>query len=556
MTTLKPAAKTANQLLAEAFLAAAGIKPDAKLPLPTDSWEFCRLCVSTQDEHAKAKGLATYIRPLIADGDEYLRMIAEHVATEKAIRVEKSRQLRVTWLVCALLLHRVLTQPGARIAYQAKKWDDADAYLRDRFWFIYNNIPAKFAKPLARYKAGAIEVYHNVEMPTAQIQAVAQGAEQVRQFTFTVWWSDEFAFQADQDESLTAVKPSLDGGGQGIITSSAAGDQNAFYRIGHVPGAYGQGEKTVERLMEGVERWRLNGWTTLKVHYTADPAKRGQWAEQVRQGYSSQAWAQEQDIDFTVQPGKPVFCDTERIITDRQMYSPRLPLYSGFDYSYLANVCLTGQVRKRQDGKHGLHILAEVCCQETTIKPFRDKVLEDRASTFAGHAAGFTDYGDYAANQHTSTGVLIEEIRPIELVTVPTGPGGVRKGIEVIQYLISHGLLSVDPSCSGLIRVLRSAYVWSDKVDKTGSPIPSPEHPFADFADALRYLVVNLFELQDIPSGGQTVIPKIWSGDDWVPVERANWRENVFKGEKRESELQTVILGGYRGEDFAQKGNR
>ena len=235
---------------ASALLTALGVRPSTREPLPLDPWTFCRECVFTQDEHAAAKGLAGYVRPLVADGDDYLRVIADHVATEKRLRIEKSRQLRVTWLLCALLLHRVLIQPGARIAYQAKKFDDADAYLRDRFWFIYQHIPSRYAKPRARYTSGAIEVFSlesqagkeirgfdgshvSSELPTSQIQAVAQGAEQVRQYTFTVWWSDEFAFQEYQDETLRAVQPSLDGGGQGIITSSAAGDQNAFYRLGH-----------------------------------------------------------------------------------------------------------------------------------------------------------------------------------------------------------------------------------------------------------------------------------------------------------------------------------
>lgn len=519
-------AKPLNEILADAFINAAGIAPSVRVPIPLDAWTFCRECVFTQDEHASARG-AHYIRPLVGECDEYLRVIAGAVRDERLLRVEKSRQLRVTWLICALLLHRVLVKNGTRIAYQAKKYDDADAYLRDRFWFIYQHIPEKYKVPRARYIDGRIEVYgeqdalfkaaQSRDLPTSQIQAIAQGAEQVRQFTFSVWWSDEFGFQEQQDESLTAVKPSLDGGGQGIITSSAAGDQNAFYRIGYESGAYGSGgEVRPEKICEGVRRWMLNGWCTLNVHYSADPNKRGDWAKKAREGYSTQAWAQEQEIDFTIQPGDPVFCDTDRIDTTGQNYSPQLPLVSGFDYSFLANVCLTGQVRRRLDGRHELRILNELSALECTIKPFRDQVLADRKKWFAGHAAGYVDYGDFAANQRTATGVLIEEIRPIELITIPTGPGGVRKGLEVIQYLISQKLLAVDPSCEMLLRCLRGAYVWSKKVDQTGSPIPCGDHPFSDHIDALRYLVINLFELQDLENGGHEVVLKEgYRGSNW-----------------------------------------
>ena len=286
-----------------------------------------------------------------------------------------------------------------------------------------------------------------------------------------------------------------------------------------------------EQLTQGVEKWSRNGWTTLKIHFTADPNKRGDWAEKHRGGYSSQAWAQEQEVDFTIQPGTPIFCDTGKIDDRPQNYSPGLPLVSGLDYSFLANVCLTGQVRKREDGRFELRVLSETLCEASFIQPFRDKVLAERARWFGGHASGFVDYGDYAANQRTATGVLIDEIRPIELITVPTGPGGVRKGIEVVQYLISQGLLCVDPSCVGLLRALRGAYVWAEnKLDATGAPVPSGVHPFADFADALRYLCINLFELRPLETGGQEVTLKgQYRGDSWTngPTEKILTQEGT-----------------------------
>jgi phage FluMu gp28-like protein len=186
--------------------------------------------VWTQDEHAKARGL-DYIRPFPQKA--YLETIARIWAREPRLRIEKSRQLLITWLMASLHLHMALVSPGQRIAYQSKKFEDADAYLRDRFWFIYLHIPPAFAVPRARYTRGAIEVFHeDSALPTSQIVAMAQGPEQLRQFTFSARLSDENAFQERQSEAHSAAKPTLDGGGKDTIVSSANG-KNFFYQLGH-----------------------------------------------------------------------------------------------------------------------------------------------------------------------------------------------------------------------------------------------------------------------------------------------------------------------------------
>ena len=555
----KKSKNRAANSIADALFKHTGLTPPVLMDLPDDPWVFVRECCYSQDEHAKAKGLP-YIYKLVGDGDDYLKVITEAVETEQRLRIEKSRQLRVTWLLCALLLHRILKQPGARIAYQAKKYDDANAYLQDRFWFIYEHIPACYKKPRARYVDGAIEVHHddNSFSPTARIQAIAEGPEQVRQFTFTIWWADEFGFQDKQQESLTASQPSLDGGGQGIITSSAAGDQNQFYKLGHVDVTPGE-HTAPSLLMQGVSRWRRNGWTTLKVHYTADPHKRGDWAATAKTGYTSQAWQQEHEIDFTITPGTPIFDATNLIV--KEQFIEKMTVVSGMDYSYLANYCVMGQIRKRADSMYSLHILAEVLTESTYIRPFAEKVLEVRAATFP--KMEFRDYGDYSANQHSSTGTIIDEMQAagITLVTVPTGPGGVQLGLNLFQRLIDLGLLEVDPSCVLFLKMVRAGYVWSGKVDAKGMPIPSPEHPMADIADAGRYLIRNCFDLHQIAGGGYTVLVKDQFRGSGTMRAAATappkpWAYNIPL--EPNSQTQGTVIqppGGWRGSGTGRKGD-
>ena len=205
----------------------------AREPLPDTPWQFLCDCAFTFDEHAAAKGLKTVRR---FPQTEYLRYLTYLFETEHLLRIEKSRQLVVTWWLAAMFIWCCARPDGTgeNNAWQSKKFDDADATLRKRLWHIYLNIPSRYAKPRARYVSGAIEFFHDprTPLPTASIKAVAEGANQLRQYTFRRIASDEAGFQEKQAESFGGMKPTIDGGGQLIEVSSANG-HNFFYQLGH-----------------------------------------------------------------------------------------------------------------------------------------------------------------------------------------------------------------------------------------------------------------------------------------------------------------------------------
>lgn len=472
--------RTAIDFGASLIQEGAAREKQTQLTIPDDPFDFCRECVFTQDEHAKAKGLE-YIRPLLADGDDYLRIIAEAVSTEPMLRIEKSRQLRVTWLLAALMVHKSLTQPGCKIAYQSKTYDHGDAYLRDRFWFIYTQIPAKYKVPKARYVSGVIEVFHDEAstIPTSQIMVLAEGAEAVRQYTFTTWWSDEFAFQQWQDEALTAARPTLTGGGQAILTSSANGNQNLFYRLGHediAPGVY----EPSQDVGTGVSRWRRNGWTTLRVHYTADQSKRGTWAEQAKAGTPTSDWNKEQEISFDVQPGMPVFVDTDRVVVKRQEVRGHCPWLTGWDFGFQWPFCFVVQIEAVDGDPKNLmvHVLHEFVRPNTEIYEFGNWVKAEREKMF-GTDRKWHDFGDDASKQQTDKGVTAQILQRLGITirSQPTGPGGILKRCTLFQRLISGGAVEIDPQCKYLITAIKSGYVR----DEDGNPIGGTEgHPYAD----------------------------------------------------------------------------
>lgn len=82
---------------------------------------------------------------------------------------------------------------------------------------VYERIPASKwpNKPelLPTGKAGM--GYTLLACPTtgSYVQAVAQGADQLRQYTASNVLLDEFAFQERQAEAWSAIKPTIDGGG-------------------------------------------------------------------------------------------------------------------------------------------------------------------------------------------------------------------------------------------------------------------------------------------------------------------------------------------------------
>ncbi|MFW6086767.1 MAG: hypothetical protein ACODAG_06145, partial [Myxococcota bacterium] len=66
------------------------------------------------------------------------------------------------------------------------------------------------------------------------------------------------------------------------------------------------------RVFEGLDVWRNPGneFLVVRVHYTADPARRGDWKYRASPkvgGLRSWRWRKEQEIDFEAQSGTLVF---------------------------------------------------------------------------------------------------------------------------------------------------------------------------------------------------------------------------------------------------------
>lgn len=179
-----------------------------------DPWAFLQHCVYTRDQvdaHAP-------IKPAPADRD-YLYHLTRTWQTDPLLAIVKSRRMWISWWAISLYLHDAITHTERDIFFVSKKEPDADDLLR-RALFIYEHIPASVwprdLLPSFRYKENHL-LFPDIG---SGIHAVAQGADQLRQYTASGLLLDEFGFWEKERETYTAARPTILGGGRVTIIST------------------------------------------------------------------------------------------------------------------------------------------------------------------------------------------------------------------------------------------------------------------------------------------------------------------------------------------------
>ena len=191
------------------------------------------------------------------------------------------------------------------------------------------------------------------------IEAVPQGADQVRGKTPSLYLSDEAAFQDAFGDAVVALRPAVTGGGKFIAFSSV--DAGSYFNEMVLEGVGAEGPEhrvhpVVARALEilglewpkGMRSWETpSGVWVLEVHYTADPAKDpardgAAWFAEAPKAYvggvNSPGWRTEMEIDYSAGGGDPVFpfaIPGSPIYIDG--FSPmsiidKMRFYAGYDY--------------------------------------------------------------------------------------------------------------------------------------------------------------------------------------------------------------------------------
>lgn len=190
----------------------------------------------TQDEHDPTVFAKPFPR------HEYIRYIADVLQFERRIAIEKSRQMIMSWVVCAFVLWVGMFRPNVLFFIQSKKEEDAADRL-DRIYKLYFRLPAflrrRFPINLNSGKPGGqlyTDLYFTWQEADADffglaalsgqgatifdlvankavrshLWAIPQGEDVVRQYTATGIFSDEDAFQEEAGKAYGAYMPTLD----------------------------------------------------------------------------------------------------------------------------------------------------------------------------------------------------------------------------------------------------------------------------------------------------------------------------------------------------------
>jgi hypothetical protein len=310
-------------------------------------WHFLQY-VYTKDAHDKKNP----IKKLIGPGDEYAIIVFLYMMACTDLLVPKSRQIRMSWFSCTYALWVAMGGHMRHVVYQTKKEEDAFAQTSQgsknpgdgRMDFIMQYLPSWLKDPhIASGKGNLVgcmnftppneAVIDGVSVPWvgSKINAIPQGAKQIRQYTPTLFISDESAFQEEYREAMIAAGAAVTGGGQSISVSSV--DAGSFFNqsVLNIKGGGDIEHREIHPVVKvgmekmgiswpkGMRSWQTEGgaWV-LEVKYISDPHKDPerlgeQWyADAVRRpgyegDYNSVGWQTEMEINYEAGGGDPVF---------------------------------------------------------------------------------------------------------------------------------------------------------------------------------------------------------------------------------------------------------
>ncbi len=296
-------------------------------------YAFITACCFTKDE------VSSEPIKLLPD-KEYLRLYCKVWEICPLLAIPKTRRMTFSWTTIALYTHDFIFKPVRSFAFVSKKEDDANELVL-RAKFILDHIPED------KIPRNLIPAYHytfnNLKCPEmdSKIQGFPQGADQLRQFTFSGVFGDESAFWDDAEEFYSATFPTIDGGGRMTLVSSVA--PGFFKRLcfdamdvkGDINIAEYAPDYTVP--MQGVRLWhnRKNKFVVLEIHYTADPTKRDpSYKESIKNSVPLQQYLREYEIHWDTYSGHSVYPEFGdiHILHEEPKISVGLPMLIAFDF--------------------------------------------------------------------------------------------------------------------------------------------------------------------------------------------------------------------------------
>lgn len=300
----------------------------------TDPWAFLMECCYTLDQVDSGDPIKT-LPPR-----EYAKAYVDLWLNCPLLAIPKSRRMTMSWFTISMYLWDTMFHAGRFNAFVSKKEDDANE-LVERAKFIYDHIPAdkipKELLPEVRMK------FNLLEFPElkSKIQGFPQGADQLRQFTFSGIFGDECAFWDQAKAFYSASFPTIEGGGRMTLVSSPAPgffkqlcfdalDQPSDVNVTEV-------QLDDQHIMQGMRVWhnKKNKFVIIEVHYTADPAKRSdEFRESIKNAMPLTEYLREYELHWDTFSGFPVYPEFSKLHICSEAPHPvhGLPMLVGVDF--------------------------------------------------------------------------------------------------------------------------------------------------------------------------------------------------------------------------------
>ncbi len=175
-----------------------------------DPWRFILECCYTQDEADGGK-IKRFPQK------DYLEYVCGCWLRYPLLAIPKSRRMIMTWLMLALDLWQALFRPRSAIFVQSKKEEDSIFLLSEkRLGLIYDRLPKMYGWPKLEAAKKQLKFSNG-----SYIMPIGQGADQLRQYTATLVHIEEMAFWDWPEDTWTALKPTIQGGGRVAMVSTA-----------------------------------------------------------------------------------------------------------------------------------------------------------------------------------------------------------------------------------------------------------------------------------------------------------------------------------------------
>ena len=254
-------------------------------------------------------------------------------------------------------------------------------------------------------------------------------------------------------------------------------------------------EDTTE-LIPGLTTWvnAVNHFTIVKLHYSADPAKRDPaWKESAKQGMPERGWQREYELSFEAPLGLAVTPEFSANNIRVTKVLPGARILRGWDFGAVSPAVIFGQV-----DIHGRKLIHdELVIGHVTLDSLVDAVKARTVERF-GRGEPCFDAGDPAGEAIQDLG-QIRRVLMLHGIMLTTGRSkdsydDLRKELLRQVLIPNEGLspaLVIHPRCVTLIEALQGAFHYSDRPSQR-DPKPVPVHPYKDVVDALRYLNDNL----------------------------------------------------------------